>query len=86
LPTGRPESAPLPQAEHPQQNATGGTRYDGGPEERTRGAVPAPQPSVIPETEIWNKAAANGESSDGTQPPGSKASEYGMSPYHFTQP
>jgi hypothetical protein len=33
--TGRPESAPLPQREGSLQNRTGGTRYDGGPEEGT---------------------------------------------------
>jgi hypothetical protein len=34
--TGRPESAPLPQQEQPLQT---GSRYDGGPEEGTRGMV-----------------------------------------------
>jgi hypothetical protein len=33
--TGRPESAPLPQRQHPL-----GIRYDGGPEEGTRGLAP----------------------------------------------
>jgi hypothetical protein len=36
--TGRPESAPLPQQEHPLQT---GSRYDGGPEEGTRGPLTA---------------------------------------------
>jgi hypothetical protein len=36
--TGRPESAPLPQREASVQNRTGDSRYDGGPEEGTRGA------------------------------------------------
>jgi hypothetical protein len=40
--TGRPETAPLPQRDA--QAASGTTRYDGGPEEGTRGSVPA-QPS-----------------------------------------
>ena len=38
--TGRPESAPLPQREAPGPSAT--TRFDGGPEEGTRGAAVAP--------------------------------------------
>jgi hypothetical protein len=37
--TGRPESAPLPQQELPLQSGIEGTRYDGGPEEGTRGPV-----------------------------------------------
>jgi hypothetical protein len=46
--TGRPESAPLPQQEHPLRSRLGtsqsdapitGSRYDGGPDEGTRGAV-----------------------------------------------
>jgi hypothetical protein len=41
--TGRPESATLPQQEAP---PPAGTRYDGGPEEGTRGAVAARQPGV----------------------------------------
>jgi hypothetical protein len=35
--TGRPESAPLPQSES--QAPVGSTRYDGGPEEGSRGPV-----------------------------------------------
>lgn len=35
--TGRPESAPLPQREHPLQSRLDATRYDGGPEEGSRG-------------------------------------------------
>jgi hypothetical protein len=35
--TGRPESAPLPQQEQPLPSRIGSTRYDGGPEEGTRG-------------------------------------------------
>jgi hypothetical protein len=37
--TGRPDAAPLPQTEQPVPSAPGTTRYDGGPEEGTRGAV-----------------------------------------------
>jgi hypothetical protein len=45
--TGRPESAPLPQQEHPLPSRIGSTRYDGGPEEGTRGLAPrASTPSV----------------------------------------
>jgi hypothetical protein len=43
--TGYP-TAPLPQREASVQNRTGDSRYDGGPEEGTRGAVPARQPGV----------------------------------------
>jgi hypothetical protein len=43
--TGYP-TAPFPQREAPVQNRTGDSRYDGGPEEGTRGAVPARQPGV----------------------------------------
>ena len=39
--TGRPESAPLPQQEHPLQSRIGSPRYDGGPEEGTRGPLTA---------------------------------------------
>jgi hypothetical protein len=41
--TGRPDSAPLPQ-EHPLQSRSGGTRYDGGPEEGTRGIARSEAP------------------------------------------
>ena len=44
--TGRPESAPLPQQEHPLQSRIGNTRYDGGPEEGTRGIVPVDPPNT----------------------------------------
>jgi hypothetical protein len=48
--TGRPESAPLPQrrldgaADAPRQIHPPGQRYDGGPEEGTRGIVPTSPP------------------------------------------
>jgi hypothetical protein len=43
--TGRPESAPLPQDQALRN--TGGIRYDGGPEEGTRGVVPSgPGPGI----------------------------------------
>jgi hypothetical protein len=41
--TGRPDSAPLPQR---QAQAPSATRYDGGPEEGSRGVVPAQPPST----------------------------------------
>jgi hypothetical protein len=40
--TARPESAPLPQAEHPLTNRIDGTRYDGGPDEGTPLSGPRP--------------------------------------------
>jgi hypothetical protein len=39
--TGRPESAPLPQQEHSLPSRIGSTRYDGGPEEGSRGLAPS---------------------------------------------
>jgi hypothetical protein len=50
--TGRPDAAPLPQADAtalPQRRldgATDSTRYDGGPEEGTRGIAPAAPPTT----------------------------------------
>jgi hypothetical protein len=38
--TGRPASSPLPQQEHPLPSTIGSTRYDGGPEEGSRGLAP----------------------------------------------
>jgi hypothetical protein len=47
--TGRPESAP--QTKREAQARAGSTRYDGGPEEGTRGAVSPGAPSnVVPTT------------------------------------
>jgi hypothetical protein len=43
--TGRPDAAPLPRSE-PQLPA--GTRYDGGPEEGTRGGATSVQPQTAP--------------------------------------
>jgi hypothetical protein len=63
--TGRPDSAPLPRHEYPLQSRTGGTRYDGGPEEGTRGAGPA-QPRVTEQQAFPGLARqANGAQSDG---------------------
>jgi hypothetical protein len=46
---GRPESAP--QAKREAQASAGSTRYDGGPEEGTRGAVsPGASSNVVPTT------------------------------------
>jgi hypothetical protein len=46
--TGRPESAPFPHraVEPPRQVHSPGQRYDGGPEEGTRGIVPAQPPAT----------------------------------------
>jgi len=49
--TGRPEAAPLPQQSHPLQSTLSQPRYDGGPEEGTRGIErSAPEVSVNPST------------------------------------
>jgi len=43
--TGWPEFGPFPHQEHPLRSRIGSPRYDGGPEEGTRGIVPVqPQP------------------------------------------
>ena len=44
------ESAPLAQDEHAVQSSIGSTRYDGGPEEGTRGSVEAPAPNGVDES------------------------------------
>jgi hypothetical protein len=65
-----------------------GRRHDGGPEEGTRGIVPA-APSVSSAAETKDEAAtaaAIGGSSGGTAPPGGKASENGTSQYRSAQP
>jgi hypothetical protein len=83
--TGYP-SVPLAQLEHPLQGRIDGTRYDGGPEEGTRGIVPAPQASASSGVEAKNEAAtaaAIGQSNDGTVLRGSKASQYGTSQYRL---
>jgi hypothetical protein len=81
--TGYP-SVPLQQLERSLQNSVGGTRYDGGPEEGTRGIVPAPQPS----------ARSDGDWAHGPLPPAAPAkeqstsseSQYGTGPYRFGRP
>jgi hypothetical protein len=45
------ESAPLAQEEHAVQSSIGSTRYDGGPEEGTRGNVQAPAPNSVDESQ-----------------------------------
>jgi hypothetical protein len=47
---GRSGSIPLPQQEHAVQSSIGSTRYDGGPEEGTRGSVQAPAPNSVDES------------------------------------
>jgi hypothetical protein len=84
--TGRPDAAPLTQSETPLQNRIDGTRYDGGPEEGTRGVVPAPSPSASSATAAKHEAstaAAIGQSTAGTEFRGSKASQYGTSQYRL---
>jgi hypothetical protein len=50
--TGRPNAAPLPQ-QHPLQSRVGGTRYDGGPEEGTRGITGAQSgAAVVPQRKL----------------------------------
>jgi hypothetical protein len=71
--TGRPQAAPLPQGEA--QAPAGTTRYDGGPEEGSRGPVKdyslnsatgdvAPTPSQAPDTRF------DGGPEEGTRGPG----------------
>jgi hypothetical protein len=67
--TGYP-TVPLQQLEHPLQNRIDGTRYDGGPEEGTRGIIPAPRASSSSATEAKHEAstaAAIGQSSSPTE-------------------
>jgi hypothetical protein len=45
--SGRPESAPLPQQEHPLQSRIGSTRYDGGPEEGTAALTQRSAPATF---------------------------------------
>jgi hypothetical protein len=44
------ESAPLAQEENAVKSSIGSTRYDGGPEEGTRGSVQAPAPNSVDES------------------------------------
>src|ERR671924_458503 len=83
--TGYP-TVPLQQLEHPLQNRIDGTRYDGGPEEGTRGIIPAPRASSSSATEAKDEAAsaaAIGQSSGSSELRGSKASQYGTSQYRL---
>jgi hypothetical protein len=81
--TGYP-SVPLQQLERSLQNSVGGTRYDGGPEEGTRGIAPAPEPDDRSE----------GDWAHGPLPPAAPAkeqstsseSQYGTGPYRFGRP
>src|SRR5919109_1355596 len=83
--TGYP-TVPLQQLEHPLQNRIDGTRYDGGPEEGTRGIIPAPRGNSSSATEMKHEAstaAAIGQSSGSSELRGSKASQYGTSQYRL---
>jgi hypothetical protein len=81
--TGYP-SVPLPQLERPLQNSVGGTRYDGGREEGTRGIAPGLEPSDRSE----------GNWAHGPLPPAAPAkeqstsseSQYGRGSYRFGRP
>jgi hypothetical protein len=67
--TGYP-TVPLPQLEQSAQSRIDGTRYDGGPEEGTRGVVPARQASSSSATVAKHEAAtaaAIGQSSSATK-------------------
>jgi hypothetical protein len=71
------------------QSAIDGTRYDGGPDEGTRGAVRAPQATVTPETEMKDEAgtaAAIGQASGSSERSAGEGSQYGTSQYRFAQP
>jgi hypothetical protein len=72
--TGRPESAPLPQQEHPLRSRLGttqpaapitGSRYDGGPEEGTRDPV-----------KDYSMNGATGDYAHGPLPPNPPAKDY----------
>jgi hypothetical protein len=72
--TGRPESAPLPQQEHPLRSRLGttqpaapitGSRYDGGPEEGTRDPV-----------KDYSMNGATGDYAHGPLPPDPPAKDY----------
>jgi hypothetical protein len=78
--TGFP-TATFPQLDQPLQNRIDGTRYDGGPEEGSRGVVVTPQPSVSPETEPKDEAGAAAAIGSGLR--GSKASDFGTSQYRL---
>ena len=83
--TGYP-TVPFSELANPPAPPITGTRYDGGPEEGTRGIVRVPQATVTPETEIKDEAgtaAAIGQASGSSDLGDSKASEYGTSQYRF---
>jgi hypothetical protein len=97
--TGRPESAPLPQLENPPQNRIDGTRYDGGPEEGTRGILKRPAPATFDPNSIKEAPGVryDGGPEEGTRgivpapspttgdlgAPGSELSKYGTSQYRL---
>jgi hypothetical protein len=91
--TARPESAPLPQAEHPLKNGIDGTRDDGGPEEGTADVTPAQprtadvppgQPRVIQRQGspalVNPSSEATGDYAHGPLPPDSPAKDYSKNP------
>src|ERR671919_771229 len=63
--TGRPQSAPLPQEEHPLRSRLGTTRYDGGPEEGTRGLVSPPSSSADADGSAYGQLHRSGALTNG---------------------
>jgi hypothetical protein len=91
--TGYP-TVPLPQLEHPLQSRIGGTRYDGGPEEGTRGILRRSAPATFDANSIKEAPGVryDGGPEEGTRGPTSQeqgpsaGSEYGTSQYRFARP
>jgi hypothetical protein len=86
--TGYP-TVPFSELANPLAPPITGTRYDGGPEEGTRGAVRAPQATVTPETEMKDEAgtaAAIGQATGSSERSAGEGSQYGTSQYRFAQP
>ena len=70
--SGRPQSAPLPQQEHPLRSRLGTTRYDGGPEEGTRGAKDYSNNAATGDTQPPAKRYDGGPE-EGTRGPGPRS-------------
>jgi hypothetical protein len=69
--TGRPESAPLPQREAQGQSTT---RYDGGPEEGSRGVAPPPSSIAAADAAKYERLRSPGTRYDGGPEEGSRGS------------
>ena len=72
--TGRPESAPHPQQEHPRRTRLGttqsgapitGSRYDGGPEEGARGVASRPSSSAAADGSAYGQLRRSGALTNG---------------------